>query len=155
VYPESYRLNHYSEADMVNVLATLEAGGGGGMYGEAVIDGLQEATKLIYRENAQRVIYLIADDTAHGLEFYSGTQFDLGCPCGYKWRTILSTYKSHKVLFKVVKLSPIMTRLCQLFQGEYGTGFEVITLEDMGKFAPIVAESIVKTIDYCLEFAVQ
>jgi hypothetical protein len=139
---------------MVTVLENLEAGGGGGMYGEAVIDGLHEASKLIYREGAQRVIYLIADDTAHGLEFYNGTQFDYGCPCGYRWRTILSTYKSHKALFKVVKLSPIMTKLCELFQGEYGVGFEVVTMSDLGKFAPIVAQSIVKTIDYCLEFAV-
>jgi hypothetical protein len=154
VYPGSYRLDHYTEADMVTVLENLEAGGGGGMYGEAVIDGLHEASKLIYREGAQRVIYLIADDTAHGLEFYNGTQFDYGCPCGYRWRTILSTYKSHKALFKVVKLSPIMTKLCELFQGEYGVGFEVVTMSDLGKFAPIVAQSIVKTIDYCLEFAV-
>ena len=154
IYPSNGSLLSYNEAEMVAFLSSLRAGGGGCNYGEAAIDGLYHTSTLGFRPGSQRIVYLIGDDTAQGSEFDSGTKYPNGCPCGYNWRTILSSLRSQNTLLKVVNLNPVMNQLCDLFKQEYGRGFEVVGLNDLAKFTPAVTNSIVQTIDYCLEYRV-
>lgn len=54
---------------------------GGGDGPESVVDALQAALKLDYRDNCARVCVLIADAPPHGLG-EGGDGFPDGCPCG-------------------------------------------------------------------------
>eukprot|EP00048_Salpingoeca_helianthica_P015111 m.225090 g.225090 ORF g.225090 m.225090 type:complete len:445 (-) comp16618_c0_seq1:31-1365(-) len=53
---------------------------GGGDGPEAVVDGLHAALKLDYRDEATKVVILIADAPPHGLGT-GGDGFPNGCPC--------------------------------------------------------------------------
>lgn len=154
-YPANKSLSSYNKEAMIEMLQRLRAAGGGAMYGEAVVDGLYEAAQFTYRSEAQKLVYLIADDTAHGREFELEVAYPSGCPCGKNWRMILSSLRSQRVIFKVVNLNPVMNEMCKLFKYEYGADFEVISLQDIENFTPTVTRSIVQVIDYSLEFAVQ
>jgi len=69
-----------SVSTMRSNLDKLSANGGGDGP-EAVVDGLHDALKLDYRQNATKVCILIADAPPHGLG-QSGDGFPNGCPCG-------------------------------------------------------------------------
>jgi len=53
---------------------------GGGDGPEAVADGLSKALNLIWRQNAVKIVVVIADAPPHGLE-QTGDGFPSGCPC--------------------------------------------------------------------------
>lgn len=58
--------------------------GGGGDEAEAVFDGVVAATKLEWREHADRVIWLVGDSPPHGACRPEASLFwAKGCPCNY------------------------------------------------------------------------
>ena len=61
--------------------------------------------------------------------------------------------KADQTELRLVQLSSVLNKTKDLFQGEYGEGFEAIPLEKMANISSEVVNSIVRVIEYSLEFA--
>lgn len=153
VYPASKQLKDFEITAALAFLTSLQASGGGGMYGEAMLDGMNVSNSLVWREHASRLVFIIGDDCPHGDTFAPGTKYPTGCPCGLSWKALLATMKAKKTEIRFVNLNSIMNKTVDLFKIEYGEGFEAISLGSMTNISTAVVKSIVAVIEHNLEFA--
>ena len=84
MFPTDKNLSSGYPSAAVSFIEEMTTGGGGEMYGEALIDGLAQANKLNYRIGSGRMYILMCDDSPHGDEFLAGTTYGKGCPCGHQ-----------------------------------------------------------------------
>ena len=82
----------------------LTPSGGGHNYGEALIDGLDEANTLTYRKDSKRIYALVCDEPPHGREFSEKSTMPGGCPCGISWRSTLTNMKNSNTDFIFIRL---------------------------------------------------
>jgi hypothetical protein len=91
--------NFTSYIEATTFLDTLSASGGGDPP-EAVLDGLNDAIfKLSWREESEKMLFLLLDNPGHGLRF--GTSYD--CPCGYHEKDILPVMRGKNIAFHVIR----------------------------------------------------
>ena len=117
-----------------------------------MLDGMNMCNSLLWRPRASRLVFIIADEGPHGREFSSDSKYPDGCPCGFKWRALLSIMKREKTEIRLVQLHTRMNATADLFQQEYGPRFKVIELRDMNLISQEVAKSIVNVIEHILKF---
>ena len=125
----------------------MTVGGGGPRYGEALIDGLAEANRLMFRKDTSKIYILVCDDSPHGDEFLAGTAYPAGCPCGIKWRDLLGVMKTKNVKFILVKLSELLNKTVQLFQECYGQNMIVMPLNNVSELEVKVTHTVITTIE--------
>jgi hypothetical protein len=70
--------------------------GGGGDGAEAVWDGVEAATRLSWRPNADRLVFLIGDAPPHGYGS-SSDGFPAGCPCQNTAASVVEACKTARV----------------------------------------------------------
>jgi hypothetical protein len=74
---------------------------GGDDTAEAVHDALYAAgTRLSWRENSYKYVWLIADAPPHGTEYHQNLCIDnypKGCPCGITLSQIVKIYEQKKI----------------------------------------------------------
>ncbi|OMJ80154.1 hypothetical protein SteCoe_19648 [Stentor coeruleus] len=154
VYPSpGGNMESCSSDGALKFLSGLICGGGGGNYGEAMIDGIFAATKLKFRKIARTIFIIVADDCPHGSEFAEGTTHPKGCPCGISWRRLMSDIKVMKGKFYLVKLSTLLNNTSILFKKELNESYIETNLEGMSRFTLEVTNTISKIIHADLEFS--
>jgi hypothetical protein len=80
---------------------------GGEDEAEAMLDGINAALKMKWREKAQKLVVVLCDAPPHGSKFHPNTisdDFPEGCPCGLEETTILNEMKERKIKFSILGL---------------------------------------------------
>lgn len=131
VYPSSKNLNDGNAAGVSTFLNEVNTHAEGSNHGEAMIDGLNEASKLNFQEGSYKTFILFADENPHGREFNSSSGFADGCPCGHDWREVLRNMKGQNVEFILVKLSDMLNKTLELFGNEYKNNFRSLSMNEV------------------------
>ena len=152
-YPVHKDMARSTVNEAINFLNTLKAGGGGRKYGEAMVDGMQEASKLRFRDGSRPIFIIVADDCPHGREFADRTTYPDGCPCGTSWKNIIYRMKAMKAKIIFVKLSAILNTTFRLFNEAFGGKIIDSTLEGVELFDIRVTDKISRIIKTDLEFS--
>lgn len=147
VFPSSKNLIDGDGSSVINFINGMKCSGGGGMLGEALIDGLAAANKLQFQKDSSKIYVLIADDSPHGDEFLAGTTYPSGCPCGIKWRDLLQFMKNQDVDFLFVKLSSYLNKTAELFSTYYGKKITVMPLNGVSEFKIQVLNKVSQTME--------
>jgi hypothetical protein len=77
---------------------------GGGDYPEAVLDGLLAGAALDWRDNADKVMYLVGDAPAHGMGL-PGDGFPDGCPCRATPGGVVEVVGSRGIRLNVISIA--------------------------------------------------
>ncbi len=89
-------------------LKRIQADGGGDMP-EAVLDGLDAATKLLWRTQGERLLYLVGDAPPHGfmvpLLWTPLDHFPSGCPCQLTVPSVCTKIRDMKLTLHAISLS--------------------------------------------------
>jgi hypothetical protein len=147
IFPPSLKLEDGNAVQAGNFIGTMSCSGGGGKYGEALIDGLAQANRMVFRKDTSRMYILVCDDSPHGDEFLAGTTYPAGCPCGHKWRDLLAFMKTKDTSFIFVKLSDLLNKTVQLFQEYYGQKLIVMPLNNVNELEVKVTNTVIQTVD--------
>ena len=147
IYPSSRNLSDGKADQAANFIANMQTSGGGGNGGEALIDGLAEANKLVFRKDSAKIYILVGDEPAHGSEFSSSTAYPKGCPCGHKWIDLLRFMKTMLVKFLFVKLNEDLNKTIDKFQNYYGKNMIVMPLNGVDQFEIKVTDKVISTIE--------
>jgi len=79
---------------------------GGGDYPEAVMDGLNEAANMPWRNSARKIIVHFCDAPPHGSQFGGGGDaHPNGCPCGLNEHAILTDIKKKKIKLAILNVT--------------------------------------------------
>ena len=147
IFPSNRSLEAGDPSSVAQFMSTMITGGGGGRYGEALIDGLLGASTLNFRKDSNRLFILVCDDSPHGDEFLGNTTHPTGCPCGTNWRSLLQTIKAAKTDFIFVKLSELLNKTVDLFQGVYGGQMIIMPLNKVEEFEAKVTKTVITNIE--------
>ena len=147
IYPPSKRLEDGDATEAAAFINNMQASGGGGNGGEALIDGLSEANKLQFRKDTGKIYILVCDDSPHGDEFLRCSTYPRGCPCGVLWRDLLGFMKTKNVNFIFVKLSEILNKTVELFSEVYGQRMTVMPLNKVTDLEVEVTKTVNQTIE--------
>ena len=147
IFPPSKKLDDGNAAGAANFIGNMETGGGGDNYGEALIDGLAEANNLMFRKDSSKIYIVVCDDSPHGPEFSSKTEYPEGCPCGHKWTDLLGVMKIKNVKFIFVKLAERLNKTIKVFQESYGHNMTVMHLNDVRELGFKVTDTVMLTIE--------
>lgn len=89
----------------------------GGDTPEAVLDGLDAASSLKWRDKADHLLFHILDAPPHGKTYYSGEdRWPRGCPCGKTANSVLTKMKEKKVSYNVLKCSSSLNMMITEFE---------------------------------------
>ena len=146
-FPASKKLDDGNAIQAGKFIGNMTTGGGGGNYGEALIDGIAEANKLVFRKDSSKIYILVCDEPPHGPEFVSKTSYPAGCPCGLKWRDLLGVMKAKNVKFIFVKLSELLNKTIQVFQDYYGQNMIITPLNNVSELEVKVTNTVITTIE--------
>jgi hypothetical protein len=104
--------NFKSFKDEVNKMTAQ----GGGDMPEAVLDGLQAALNLNWRDESFKFIYHLLDSPPHGRTFTDAMDaFPGGCPCGIDYESVLSEMRAMSIQYNIIKLSNEIDRMINVF----------------------------------------
>ena len=151
-YPQDKNIVSSNLNEIVNFISKIQCSGGS-RPGEAMVDALYTATQFTFSKSSKQIYILVADDTPHGDEFYPGTPFPNGCPCGHNWRQLLQKFKRDEAEFIFVKLHNILDKTCRLFNDQYGGN--MVIRDDISEvnFEPQVTYQINVIANRFMEFA--
>jgi hypothetical protein len=134
VYPQTRRFSDGHAEGVRLFLNSFNFKGGGSLPGEAVIDGLFQASELVCEPGSKRILFLLTDDKPHGDEFGLGSKYPRGCPClrrgGHSWQSILSKLAESKFDIYNIKLNDRSNIAINLFSNFYGSAFHTVNLAD-------------------------
>jgi len=153
VYPPSKDLESSSIEGVFSFIDNLSAGGGGDAP-EAMIDALDETTKLIWRDG-NKIVYVVADCGAHGKDLTpSADSYPEGCPCKLNWRSVLENMKSKNIGLRFAKVANHVETTISAFKTVY-TGIEVMDLSAAPheQLSVFMVSDISSTIDTGLELS--
>ena len=151
-FPNSKNLEDAKGRDAVQFIDSLKTSGGGVCYGEALIDGLDEANTLIYRKDSKRIYVLLCDEPPHGKEFSERAAIPEGCPCKISWRSTLTTMKNSNTDFIFVRLDSVLNVTKSKFEEIYGDALISMDLRDASNFNLTVTNLISQIIETNYEF---
>lgn len=118
--PEGDYVSHQCEftdhQTAIKYVETLKADSGGDTP-EAVLDGLEAACNLKWREKSDHLLFHVLDSPPHGKAY--GTYTDRwpdGCPCGKTAENVLSTMQKKKIGYNVLLCSSSLNMMISEFQ---------------------------------------
>ena len=109
----------------------------GGDFPEAVLDGLDAACTLNWRDKADHLLFHILDAPPHGKIYYTqkGDKWPDGCPCGKTSKDVLQRMKNKNIKYHVLACSSYLNMMITDFQNYIDVKelkFDTkITLEDI------------------------
>ena len=152
-FPSSKNLEDAKGSDAIIFINGLRTSGGGGNYGEALIDGLDEANTLTYRKDSNRIYVLVCDEPPHGKEFSEKSTWPDGCPCGINWRSTLTNMKNSNTGFIFIRLGHALNLTKNKFEEIYGESLTIMDLKDASNFklkvTNLISQIIEKNYEYC------
>ena len=105
---------HQYEA--IDFLNTLDANGGGDAP-EAVLDALDEATKLNWNKKSIKFLFHILDSPGHGRVYGSSSDYwPDGCPCMKQDSKILNELNNLKIIYYVASLTSSLNLMLKEFE---------------------------------------
>ncbi|CAF0816677.1 unnamed protein product [Adineta ricciae] len=111
---------------------------GGGDGPEAVADGLHDALKLSWRENATKICVLISDAPPHGLDA-NGDGFPNGCPAGLDPLRIVREMAEKHITLYVVGVEPPIVPYRDFFMSlAYITGGQYVPMVNAKLLAKVI-----------------
>ena len=90
---------YFIPEDAASFIGKLQASGGGPVGGEALIDALAKSNKLNFRENSNKMLFVLTDEKPHGKEFGPNEIHPDGCPCQISWRDELKKIRDKNAQF--------------------------------------------------------
>jgi hypothetical protein len=114
--------NHRAAIEYVQKLTANS----GGDTPEAVLDGLDAACSLKWRDKADHLVFHVLDAPPHG-RTYSACENDRwpeGCPCGRTAESVLPNMKKKNIVYNVL----LCSKLLNMMIGEFKKYIEVETL---------------------------
>ena len=152
-FPSSRKLSDANGRQAIQYIERLKTSGGGGNYGEALIDGLDEANTLYYRKDSKRICVLICDEPPHGRDFSKDTCYPEGCPCNLSWRSILTNMKNSNTDFIFIRLDQRLNVTRYKFEEIYKDGLISVDLQDAKNFnlkvTNLISQIIETNFEYC------
>ena len=152
VYPKSLDLNDGNPEDAASFIGKLQASGGGPVGGEALIDALAKSNKLNFRENSNKMLFVLTDEKPHGKEFGPNEIHPDGCPCQISWRDELKKIRDKNAQFLFVKLNETLAQTINLFRGELGDLLIEYKFEGLENFDLKVTDIIAYSMDQQIIF---
>ena len=105
---------------------------GGGDPPEAVLDGMEAATKLNWSldKNTMRYIFHIFDAPPHGKIYCDGIgdRFPDGCPCQKTHEPIIDELNNKDINYVVLSLTPRINQALEIFEGS-GLKFKKLEID--------------------------
>ena len=152
IYPKSLDLNDGNPEDAASFIGKLQASGGGPEGGEALIDALAKSNKLNFRENSNKMLFVLTDEKPHGKEFGPNEIHPDGCPCQISWRDELKKIRDKNAQFLFVKLNETLAQTINLFRDELGDLLIEYKFEGFENFELQVTEIIAYSMDQQIIF---
>jgi len=116
--------------------------GSGGDFPEAVLDGLDAACELGWRDNADRLLFHILDAPPHG-RIYHKTASDKwpdGCPCRKTAQNVLQKMKKKQISYHVLHCSNHVNMMITDFKNYIDV--KSLTFNDTITFDDIIAKQV-------------
>jgi hypothetical protein len=90
----------------------------GGDPPEAVLDALDAACELGWRDNADRLLFHILDAPPHGRIYHTSTpdKWSNGCPCGKTAQNVLEKMKKKKICYNVLHCTNFLNMMIAEFK---------------------------------------
>lgn len=152
-YPKDKDICQFNLEQLIKTIDEIIFAGGGGNGGEAMIDGLSEASQFKFRKNARQIFVIIADEAPHGKEFDANSDYPDGCPCGISWKGVLKIMKDMNSQILFVKLSDLLNTTYNLFKECFENKIYLTSLAEATSFQLQMVKKISILIQTDLEFS--
>ncbi|KAJ6230219.1 protein sey1 [Anaeramoeba flamelloides] len=126
---------------------------GGGDAAESVLDGLEAACNLNWRQSTkrkavQKIIIHILDAPPHGKRYgSSGDGFPDGCPCGLTAESVLTKMKKNEITLVIMKATSSINLMIKIFKEIYPQGVLEMNLNDAYALPVVTCSSICKVLE--------
>jgi hypothetical protein len=122
-------------------VADLRPGDGGDLP-EAVLDGLDAACELKWRDKADRLLFHILDAPPHGKIYHSekDEKWPKGCPCGKTAQGVLQTMKNKNIKYHVLRCSDLLNMMITDFKKYIDV--KMLTFDDKITFEEVIARQV-------------
>ena len=116
--------------------------GTGGDFPEAVLDGLDAACELKWRDKADRLLFHILDAPPHGLMYHlrQGDKWPGGCPCGKTAQGVLQTMKNKNIAYHVLRCSNFLNMMITDFKKYIDV--KMLSFDDKITFEEVIAQQV-------------
>ncbi|CAF5121023.1 unnamed protein product [Rotaria sp. Silwood1] len=113
----------------------------GGDIPEAVLDGLDAACTLNWRDNADHLLFHILDAPPHGRIYTQRRdKWPDGCPCGKTAQNVLQPMKKKKISYHVLHCSNEINMMITEFKNHIDV--KTLTFNDKITFEDIIAKQV-------------
>ncbi|CAF1111994.1 unnamed protein product [Adineta steineri] len=109
---------------------------------EAVLDGLDAACTLTWREKADHLLFHILDAPPHGRIYYKNA-YDAwpdGCPCGKVASGVLDKMKKKNIIYHVLRCSNHLNMMITEFKNYIDV--KVLTFDDKITFENVITKQV-------------
>ncbi|CAF0961738.1 unnamed protein product [Adineta steineri] len=114
----------------------------GGDFPEAVLDGLDAACTLSWRENADHLLFHILDAPPHGRIYHTNVseKWPDGCPCGKVASDVLDKMKKKNIIYHVLRCSNHLNMMITEFKKYIDV--KVLTFDDKITFENVITKQV-------------
>ncbi|CAF0961776.1 unnamed protein product [Adineta steineri] len=122
-------------------VTTLKSGSGGD-FPEAVLDGLDAACALTWREKADHLLFHILDAPPHGRIYHTSKddKWPDGCPCGKIASGVLNKMKKKNITYHVLRCSNHLNMMITEFKNYIDV--KVLNFDDKITFENIITRQV-------------
>ncbi|CAM4956782.1 unnamed protein product [Rotaria socialis] len=136
----------YHKCDFTNHTAAMKyvmnlKSGSGGDIPEAVLDGLDAACALNWRQNADHLLFHILDAPPHGKIYTKrDDKWPNGCPCGKTAQNILQAMKNKQIAYHILPCSNEINMMIAEFKNHID--LKISTFNDKITFEDAIAKHV-------------
>jgi hypothetical protein len=137
-----YHKRDFMNYIMANAYVKSLTSGSGGDIPEAVLDGLDAACDLSWRDNADHLLFHILDAPPHG-RIYHTFQNDKwigGCPCNKTARNVLQRMKKRRISYHVLHCSNYLNMMITEFKNYIDV--KTLAFDDKITFEDVIAKQV-------------
>jgi len=143
--PESdyvYRKCDFTNHQAANTYIQNLKSDSGGDPPEAVLDGLDAACELNWRDNVDRLLFHISDSPPHGKIYHKFPEdrWPDGCLCGKTARDVLKKMKEKNISYQVLPCANLLNMMITEFKTHIDV--KILTFDDRITFEDVIARQV-------------